>query len=205
MTGLLQTSRTEVGREQRLVFHGITYSKFVALQGTFESVAGVRLFYFNRTLEIMKPGKKHEIVKSIIGALLEIYFLEMRIRFVPTGSMTLQDRNPQRWVQPDESYQFGEEKEFPDLAIEVVTTSSGVEKLTAYNKFEIPEVWFWENGLISAYRIYGGSYRRINRSELLPDLDLVLLGRCVQFSDKLEAMLEFRNAIRRENVNNNEF
>ncbi|MEG4506483.1 Uma2 family endonuclease [Microcoleus sp. F6_B4] len=38
-------------------------------------------------------------------------------------------------------------KAIPDLAIEVVFTSGGIDKLQLYKRLGIPEVWFWEDGV----------------------------------------------------------
>jgi hypothetical protein len=40
---------------------------------------------------------------------------------------------------------LGEKKANPDLAIEVILASGSLEKLEKYRRFEIPEVWLWEN------------------------------------------------------------
>jgi hypothetical protein len=57
---------------------------------------------------------------------------------------------------------------------------------------EIAEVWFWENNRLSVYHFRGEEYEEVSNSELLPELDLELLARCVQMPSKLEAMEELR-------------
>ncbi|NJP22085.1 MAG: Uma2 family endonuclease, partial [Hydrococcus sp. CRU_1_1] len=99
-------------------------------------------------------------------------------------------------TEPDESYCIGTDKEFPDLAIEVVVTSGGIDKLAVYKKLGVKEVWFWQNNHFSLYYLRGDEYEQITTSELLPNLDLALLAQYVVRTDTLEAILEFREQIR---------
>jgi Uma2 family endonuclease len=45
----------------------------------------------------------------------------------------------------DECYCIGTEKEFPDIALEVIVTSGGVDNLEVYKRLGIKEVWFWQS------------------------------------------------------------
>ncbi|MFM6842180.1 MAG: Uma2 family endonuclease, partial [Dolichospermum sp.] len=96
-------------------------------------------------IELMSPSRRHEIHKTIIGSLLEIYFQEKRIRYFPLGSTTLRKQAKRGGVEPDESYCIVIEKEVPDLAIEVVVTSGGIDKLEVYKRLAVAEVWFFQN------------------------------------------------------------
>jgi hypothetical protein len=69
-----------------------------------------------------------------IGMLLEAYFQETRTRFWGLGSTTFRIQAKKGGTEPDECYCIGTEKEFPDLAIEVVLSSGGVDKLAVYKK-----------------------------------------------------------------------
>ena len=44
--------------------------------------------------------------------------------------------------EANESYELGQDRERPDLAIEVVITSGGIDDLEAYKRLQSPEVWF---------------------------------------------------------------
>lgn len=61
------------------------------------------------------------------------------------GSATRRGEEKGTSFEPDESYYLGEKKANPDLAIEVILASGSLEKLEKYRRFEIPEVWLWEN------------------------------------------------------------
>ncbi len=59
----------------------------------------------------------------------------------------------------------------------------------------VPEVWFWEDGTIEIYCLREQEYKKVVNSELLPELDLSLLNRCLFLSSPLEAIREFRQGI----------
>jgi len=183
--------------DQRLIYGGITWQQFKLIQAGFAESPGVRLFYYNDAIEILMPGREHEVFSRLIGFLIGLFCLENNIEFEPTGSMT-QEREGEVSVQADESYCFGQSKPSPDLAIEVVFTSGGPNKLQRYQALGVPEVWFWQDGLFSLYRLRETHYDKISRSEIpeLATLDIDLLTRCVLIAQtsRLEAANAFRNA-----------
>jgi Uma2 family endonuclease len=134
--------------DQRIVHPGHTWEQFRLIQQGFSEFAGVRLFYYDGTIEILMPGREHEIFKGIIGLLIELFLYEKRVEFEQTGSMT-QKQEGVASAQADESYCIGGSKPIPDLSIEVVFTSGGLSKLDCYAALEVPEVWFWEDGLFT--------------------------------------------------------
>lgn len=109
-------------------------------------------------------------------------------------------------VDPDESYCIGEEKALPDLVIEVVATSGGVNKLAVYGRLGIAEVWFWQDNQLFLYRLreqtpsqfkQTDGYEAVTRSELLPALDMALLSECIQQTNPLAAAKQFRSRLRK--------
>ncbi len=196
MTQILEKPATD----QHLVYHGLTWENFKLIQAGFAGASGVRLFYYDGTLEILMPGREHELFKTLIGYLIETFFLEKGILFQPTGSMT-QEAEATASAQADESYCIGEPKPVPDLSIEVVFTSGGQNKLARYQALGVPEVWFWEDGVFQLYHLRGDHYDRISRSELpaLQELDLDLLTRCVLLAQTnyAEAVRVFRREIQK--------
>jgi Uma2 family endonuclease len=94
---------------------------------------------------------------------------------------------------------IGEFKPIPDLAIEVVFTSGGPNKLARYKALGVPEVWFWEDGLFSLHNLRSADCDRIDRSQLegLKYLDINLLTRCILMAQtsKVEAVRTFRRSI----------
>ncbi|MBD2076571.1 Uma2 family endonuclease [Phormidium sp. FACHB-592] len=187
-------------QEQRLLLPGWhSWQEFKAIQTLMEEVPGVRLTYLDGFIELMTIGEPHELLKKAISILLEVYFFEMGIEFVPVGSATREVEGQKVSFEPDESYYIGGKgsKEHPDLAIEVIITSGNIKKLAKYKRLEISEVWFWEDNSLSLYRWREQDYEAISRSEFLPKLNIDLLVRCVLMPSRLEARNEFLKGIQR--------
>ncbi|MEA5451447.1 Uma2 family endonuclease [Leptolyngbya sp. CCNP1308] len=184
--------------DQRVTYGDRSWEQFKLIQKGLEGCPGVRLFYYDGTVEILMPGRDHEFFKSIIAFLLEIFFVEQGIEFYPTGSMD-QEREGEAFAQADESYCMGGPKAIPDLAIEVTFTRGNITKLERYRVLGVPEVWFWEDGLLSLYHLETNGYGRVYRSEIaeLSSLDIELLSRCVLMAEisRLEAAKAFRRGI----------
>jgi Uma2 family endonuclease len=107
---------------------------------------------------------------------LEAYLEEMRIRFWGLGSTTFRSAEKTGGAEADKSYNLGTEKEFPDLAIEVIVTSGGVDKLEVYRRLGVTEVWFFRDDAFVVYCLRGEAYEQVSASELLPDLELGILA-----------------------------
>ena len=138
---------------------------------------------------------------------MEIYFLETETAYFPLGSTTLRSATTQSGAEPDESYCIGAEKALPDLVIEVIATSGGLNKLAVYGQLGISEVWFWQDNRFSLFHLreqtplqfrQTDGYEPVSRSELLPDLDMALLTECILQPNPLTAAREFRNRLRQQ-------
>ncbi len=178
-----------------ILLDGFTWREFKAVEQLLDR-PGVRLSFLDGVLEIRKmPGRKHETVKKRIAALVEAYLEFLGLDFVPTGSMTLENEEGLVRRQADESYELGQSRERPDLAIEIVITSGGINKLEAYKRLQIPEVWFWEKEKLSLYQLQTDGYVEIQQSQVLPKLDIVLLTHCIEMANHTEAVREFRRGL----------
>jgi Uma2 family endonuclease len=87
-------------------------------------------------------------------------------------------------------------RERPDLAIEVVWTSGGIDKLELYARLGVGEVWFWREGRIEVHVLRGDRYESATRSSLFPDLDVELLASFLDRPTALQAVRAFREALR---------
>jgi Uma2 family endonuclease len=180
--------------EQRFFRRGVSWERFQAIQNSFENLPGVRLFYCEGVLEIVGISKPHEVITSWIALLLVQYFVEKEIEFFPSGRFSQVIPGVVDY-QADLSYWFETDKSRADLCIEVVITSGSPIKLQKYKLMEVPEVWFWEDGTLAIYCLREQEYEKVVKSELLPDLELSLLSRCLLLSSPLEAIREFRRGI----------
>ena len=183
--------------DQRIVHQG-NWEQFKFIQKGFDRSPGVRLFYYEDTIEILMPGQDHEMFARVIGYLVTTFLVEQGIFFKPTGAMT-QEKEGVASAQADESYCIGSTKSIPDLSIEVVFTSGGISKLARYKALGVPEVWFWEDGSLKLYHLQNDNYERLERSQLpgLDSLDIELLRRCILIAETNpgEAIRVFRRSI----------
>ncbi len=183
--------------DQRLVTYGVPWSHYetqLALRG---ERPVPRIAYLEGALELMSPSKEHERIKSYIGRLIEAYALERGIDLSPYGAWTLKSLPNQSGLEPDECYIVGDQsKDTPDLAIEVVWTSGGIDKLEIYRRLGVGEVWIWKNTHIDVHVLREQRYHRAETSHLFPDLDLELLCSMLDRPTALQAVKAFRDALR---------
>ena len=187
-------------RDQHVILHHVSWEQYVALADARGESAWPRLVYLEGDLEIMSPSQSHERFKKLIARLIEAYDEEREIGLFGFGSTTYRKRARERGLEPDECYCIGREKDLPDLAIEVVLTSGGVDKLAVYAGLCVPEVWFWAGGAFYVNQLVDGEYVARERSELLPELDLArvaeLINRASGRPDR-EIVADFRRSLRR--------
>jgi Uma2 family endonuclease len=178
-----------------ILIDGLTWREFKAVEQLLNR-PGIRLSFLAGVLEIRKvPGKQHETVKKRIAALLETYLEVRGFDYTPTGSVTLESEAAQVKREADESYELSPGKDRPDIAIEVVVSSGGINKLEAYRRLQILEVWFWENGQLSLYALSATGYEAVPQSRLLPELNIALLTDCINLPNHAQAVKTFRQAI----------
>lgn len=184
--------------DQRLVTYGVPWPHFEAQLALRGDRPVPRMAYLEGALELMTPSKDHERVKSNIGRLVETYALERGIDLSPYGGWTLKSAPKESGVEPDECYIVGSDqsKEIPDLAIEVVWTSGGIDKLEIYRRLGVGEVWFWKETRIEIYVLSQGQYEPTHRSRTFPDLDVSLLCSFLDRPTTTQAVRAFRDALR---------
>ncbi len=182
--------------EQLFIINNFSWQCYETILQDFGDNLPFKLTYFNGVLQVMSPSRRHEIDKKILGMLLECYFIEKKIDVYPLGSTTFRKENLGKGIEPDQSYSFDSEKEFPDLAIEIIITSGGVDSLIIYQDLGVKEVWFWQNKQFSIYSLQNNDYQKVNQSFLFPDLDFQLLTDSLLSSDKpIQKILAFKNKI----------
>ena len=181
--------------KQAKVVHDLTWEQLEEIDRSLEDFSGVRLAYLDGTLEIMPISPEHEDFKSTIARLLETYLDEAGIRFYRRGGPSYGNKELGARNELDESYNLDAHKPFPDLVIEVVISSGGVNKLEGYRRMGVTEVWFWEDGVLQLHHRRAEGYERLNHSELLPGLPIDLLRRYITYHDQYDAVREFRQAL----------
>ena len=188
--------------DQRIVIENVDWDGYESLLALRGERSLPKLAYLDGVVELMSTSREHEGMKSVIGRLTEAFCLERDIDFSIYGSWTLKAKVKRAGVEPDECYIFGarpEEKDRPDLALEVVWTHGGIDKLEAYRRLEVGEVWFWDRDRISVHVLGPGGYEARTRSACLPALDLELVCRLAEVEPMSAALKQLRAILRGEN------
>ena len=159
---------------QHIVIPG-QWDQFKLIQLGFEQ-SKVRLSYYDGRIEIIMPGRFHELFRTIIGLLIEVYLIDRQVNFFPTGSMT-QTIEKVASAEADESYEIGELK----LSIEVRVTSGSIAKLSVYRALGIHEVWFWEGGILAIYHLKNNEYQKFDSSQIpeLSGINIAVFNQCI--------------------------
>ena len=202
MPGLLRAQETETNSEYRVPESGSTllwgdWELYEKLDDVLTG-SGARVRFLDSVIQIMAPhSPDHEFKKGIISCLVETYCRIKGIRFSTFGNMTLKHADKEAGGEPDECYCFHENKDVPDLAIEVVVTSGGINKLAFYGKFKVPEVWIWRQGELTAYvrNPETGGYASSSESVVLPGLKLSDVEPCAAMAYTSDAIAEFESRI----------
>jgi Uma2 family endonuclease len=191
--------------EERFITSYVRWETYEALLAKLENNSHYRVTYLDGVLEIVSPSIRHEKVKKNLAMLLEHYMYRKRINCISMGSTTFRNKAKKAGAEPDECYCIGEEKNVPDIAIEVNITSGNIDKLETYQRLGVKEVWMWKSNELNLYHLreeipkrfvdtYG--YERIIKSEFLPELDISLLSKCALITNSLECIDEFERGLK---------
>lgn len=184
--------------DQRIVMYNVPWSAYEAQLALRGDAPVPRVAYLDGAMELMSPSRDHERLKSYIGRLVEAYALQRDIDLSPYGAWTLGRAPKSSGLEPDECYIIGSDQraERPDLAIEVVWTSGGLDKLEIYRRLGVPEVWVWRGGVLYVHVLRGSAYEQVDRSEQLPGIDLALLASFLDYPTVIQAVKAYRAALR---------
>ena len=142
----------------------------------------LRHTYVDGMLEIMSPLRVHEWRKKFIGRLIEMIAWRLRIPISCAGSTTLRKKLKRRGLEPDESYYVTNEPLIrgreeidlrkdppPDLAVEVDVTHKSLNRLEAYAKLGVPEIWRHDGEKMEFLKLDSkGGYVPLKQSSAFP-------------------------------------
>ncbi len=181
-----------------VVLRGISWDRYLALAEDLEGT-GARLTYLDGILELMPPplSDEHEGRSFHIGHFIAEFCLHARLPFWGRGSRTLRFAK-EAGVEPDEQFTFRENKDTPDLVVEVAFSSGGLSKLSVYERFRIAEVWIWQGDALRVHVLDPETdrYEARSTSSVLPGIDLPALARCARIDESGAAIREFRESLR---------
>jgi Uma2 family endonuclease len=139
--------------------------------------------YSNGALEIMSPTQYHDWLKGFVGRLIEAAALELDIPIKGIGSTTLRRQMKEKGLEPDECYYVANEARVrgkrkldlkkdppPDLAVEIEVSRKILDRLEAYAKLGVPEIWRLDGKRVTFLKLSRENYRTIKRSLAFPAL-----------------------------------
>jgi len=184
--------------------HDVTFRAYEALLAMRGERSVPRIAYSQGVPELMTPSRFHENDKKRFARLLEAWAEETGIQLEGVGSWTLKSSRDERGAEPDECYTVGrvvgadeDDGDCPDIAIEVIWTSGGLDKLEIYRKLGVREVWFYERGTLKFFALRDENYEECLRSALLPGADPDLFLRCMAEPSQVAAVRALRAALRK--------
>lgn len=179
MVGALELGPVLVDPDHRVLLQPSSWMQLEIMLAMRGDRARPRIAYLDGVLELMSPSRSHELIKTNLARLLEAYALELDIDLTGFGSWLLKESHGEAGLEPDECYVLGdaEGRARPDLAIEVVWTSGGLNKLEIYRRLGVREVWWWEDEKLRVYELEGERFVERPTSRLLPRIDLSLLAK----------------------------
>ena len=192
--------RFEADHDHVIVLRGVSWSHYESLLEARGEKPQPRFAYLDGVLEIMTTSQRHEVDKKLIARLLEAYAEEAHLEITGDGNATFRKEIEEAGLEPDECYYLDRFDETPpDIAIEVVFTSGGVNKLEIYRRLGVREVWFWIDGRFWLYALVNDEYREIRASEIVPGFDFEEIARVVTTSDEAKqtsVVRAYREAVR---------
>ena len=184
--------------DQRVHLHRVSWQAYEALLAWRGEKSAVRMTYLEGELELMNPSRAHESLKKRLARLVEAWAEEKGVELDGAGSWTVKSEVAERGAEPDECYVLGdiERADSPDIAIEVIWTHGGIDKLEVYRKLGVREVWIYADGALKFHLLRGRRYVGSARSELIPKLDPALIARFMTGGTQSEAVRGLRRALK---------
>lgn len=177
MVAALSSIRTPV------ILDGISWETYLSLLRDYESRPGTHLTFDGGLLEIMPPLPEHEFFSETLRDLVVAATRALGIEVHSLRSATWKREDLQQGAEGDNSFYIQNEtivrgrKDIrlpedppPDLVIETDNTNSSLDKLGIYAALGVPEVWRYENGILTIYYLADNTYKSTDRSLALPIL-----------------------------------
>ena len=140
-----------------------SWSQYVSLLNTLEDVSWCKISYAGEILKLMCPGLKHENTNRSIDTLIVAYCDEKEIDYILLGSTTAKKQELEKGKEPDSGYLFTkleDDREIPDLAVEVNFSSGSPKDLSIYKSLNVKEVWIWQKrNTLGFYVLTNGEYK----------------------------------------------
>jgi Uma2 family endonuclease len=188
------------------MLHGISWETYEQMLNDIGEQPGLRLTYDRGSLEIMTTSSVHEILKKLLGRMVEMLCFELAIPHKCGGSFTHKREDLLKGIEPDECYWVQNEpvvrgkKEIdlgvdppPDLALEIDVTRSWLDRMTIYAALGIPEVWRYDRQTLRVHVLQpNGEYADSDTSAAFPFLPMAEFARFLEFDERTDELTQMR-------------
>ncbi len=182
-----------------MLLRNVSWKEYLLLRDLLDG-PGVRMTYAEGALELMSPSPEHELWKTNIARLVELFAHVKGIDLYGYGSTTFRKEAKERGAEPDECYLIGKKlADYPEIVIEVVHTSPLINTLDVYRIFGVAEVWVFREGAFTLHALDRAHdrYDVCPSSTLVKGLDFALVARYAVREDTPQALRDFEAEIRR--------
>jgi Uma2 family endonuclease len=168
------------GRDQRITF-AASWEVYQALAAAIGD-QHVLLAYDGGRVELMSPGREHEVLKVLVERLVGALAGALRVPCKGFGSMRWERPEATRGLEGDATFYLTREKlavarrqpaddaayPVPDLAVEIDTSRPLVDRASIYRALGVPEVWRFDGEAFQIDRLGpDGSYAAVAESGFL--------------------------------------
>lgn len=211
MTQTLTSTTPEIAGSH-LVLNDISWEMYEKLLDVFAEHPVLRMTYYRETLELMTPLSDRERFSWTLGRLVAALTEELGMEIFGVKSTTWRSEPDAVGKEADESFYIQNEAIVrnklkidltidppPDLAIEIDTTHSSIDKMAVYAGLKVPEVWRFKNGKITINILTDAGYVESETSLAFGEFPVKELVRFMQLgSEKGEnaRLREFREWVR---------
>lgn len=175
-------STAKASRGDRLVLTGVSWEEYLRILRAFEQ-RRVRCTYDRGVLEIMTLSFEHENEGYLLCRLVDVLTEEFDLPVQGGRSTTSKRRKHLKGLEPDGCWWIANEAKVrgkrridlrvdppPDLVAEVDVTSSSINRLIAYAKLRVPEVWHYALSNLAFFVLRGDDYHPVAESPTFPGI-----------------------------------
>lgn len=164
----------------RVILQGVGWATYKALMADIGDNRACKIAYDQGILEIRMPLQEHEVPKVLIADFVTAIADELEIEVMQLGSLTLEQEELRRAIEPDTCFYIQNEALVrsknidlqidppPDLAIESDYTSSSLNKFNIYASLGVPELWRYRRQSLEVYQLIEGNYELSETSLAFP-------------------------------------
>ncbi len=174
-----------IAQEGNVVLKNISWQEFEDILIEMGDSRSSRIAYDRGTLEIIMPLQEHEYFKEIISDLVKDLAEELEMDYECLGSTTWKRKDLLAGVEPDNCFYIQNEPLIrgnlninlseeppPDLALEIDMTSKSLNRQVIYARLGVPEIWRYDEGILTIYHLQDGEYIESERSLAFPDFPI---------------------------------